>query len=298
MPKLFHLVLNPKAIEYYKDIYDYLVGRAGFRYILVTKHLAHEGQNYDHYHIAVQYENSIKLSAKFLHGAHNEAAEKSIQANIRYCKCEDKKHKALGVTYELIDEKGTMKARGGDYSIKHLREINDPDELPDYRMLNTWKRLKEEEAYDIDDDDLDRKNIKVFYIQGPSGIGKTELAKKILRDNKHIDTKSNKVKFQDGFWHGVGNAKKCLYDDFRSGDMKAKEFVQFIDYNSNIMNVKGGTKINNYNLIIITSVEPLDEIYRNVIGEPREQWVRRITVIDLYNTKNLEKEIEHKVIFN
>ena len=47
------------------------------------------------------------------------------------------------------------------------------------------------------------------------------------------------------------------------------------------MNIKGGQVINDYELIIITSIKPVDELYKNVKEEQREQWLRRLDIIDM-----------------
>ncbi len=73
--------------------------------------------------------------------------------------------------------------------------------------------------------------------------------------------------------------------------MKPVEFINFIDYNKQLMNTKGGNKRNNYELIIITSVQKLEDIYKNIIyPEPRKQWERRVQVIDLYKKESIKLE--------
>lgn len=173
--------------------------------------------------------------------------------------------------------------KGGDWTVKRLRECDDESEIPAH-LLNTKRKLDLEEEADIDIDEL-HKNVKVYYIQGPSGIGKTEKAKQIVRDEKeNFGTKINFVKFDGNFWHGIGRkAKVAIYDDFRDSHMKPSEFIHFIDYNKHFLNIKGSNKLNNYELIIITSVQKLDRLYRNMIDEePKKQWERRIQLIDMY----------------
>eukprot|EP00833_Pecoramyces_ruminatium_P004233 jgi/Orpsp1_1/1178265/evm.model.c7180000064620.1 len=48
------------------------------------------------------------------------------------------------------------------------------------------------------------------------------------------------------------------------------------------MNIKGDSMLNNYNCIIITSIQKLQRIYGNVPDELRKQWERRIEVIDMF----------------
>lgn len=172
-------------------------------------------------------------------------------------------------------------------TVNELANVKEPSEL-DWRMYNTWKKIHDEQANDIDVDEW-HKDVKVYYIQGPSGCGKTERAKQIVRDNKSTyGTSINIVKYENGFWSGIGKSKIAIYDDFRSSHMKASEFINFIDYNTHIMNIKNGSHKNEYNLIIITSVEKLDDIYRNMVGEPRLQWQRRCEVINMYDDNDVD----------
>ena len=276
----FILTLNEKCLEYYADIYHYLTTLAGLVYILVTEHL---GTDNKHYHIYVQYQNSKKLSIKKLKGAHVEKCYGSAQKNIAYLMAEDDKHREEGVTAVKIDEQGRPNLKG-DYSVETLLDIQDKRDLCDYRMYNTWRRLHEEDEADIDVDDI-QKDVLVYWIQGPSGVGKTNRAKDIVRENaEKFGRKVNFIKYENSFYLGVGNADVAIYDDFRDSHMKPSEFINLIDYNKHYMNIKGGSKLNKYKLVIITSVQKLNMIYRrmNDLEEPQKQWLRRIKLIDMY----------------
>lgn len=180
-----------------------------------------------------------------------------------------------------IHELGTKPIDSRFSSVKDLKELANPEEL-DWKQYKTWLSIHNEDEIDLEDF---RKEVKVYYIEGPSGIGKTELAKKIIRDSGY--KKLSLAKYENNFWNGVGsNRDVCLYDDFRDSHMKASEFVNFIDYNKHRMNIKGSSCMNDYKLIIITSVQSLDDIYRNCIGEPRKQWERRVERIVLKNNND------------
>ncbi|OUM64028.1 hypothetical protein PIROE2DRAFT_60938 [Piromyces sp. E2] len=96
----------------------------------------------------------------------------------------------------------------------------------------------------------------------------------------------DEIKYCNLFYSGVNTdylSEVAVYDDFRAGVMKPEEFINLIDYRVHNLNIKGGEAKNNYKLIIFTSVQKLDTIYRNVDNyERREQWIRRINLIDLY----------------
>lgn len=287
--KNFIFTLNEASLEFYQDIFDYLNNLRGRNYILVTEHI---GQENKHYHIYVQYENAKRLSIARLHGAHAEKALGSAQRCIDYLHARDEKHRQQGVTAILIDEQGEPRLKG-DYSVKTLCEIESKEDIPDYRMYNTWKKLKSEDNNKMSLSTW-RKQVDVYYIQGPSACGKSERAEELIRiyyNNKGIEDESqmffDEIKFdKNGFYAGVNvdsPTEVAVFDDFRAGIMKPEEFINLIDYRVHNMNIKGGSVKNKYKLIIFTSVQKLSNIYRNVDEfERREQWERRIKLINMY----------------
>lgn len=279
----FILTINEKTIPKTENIIKYLEGLKGFIYMIVCEHI---GQENKHYHLYCQFEDNKRLSFKKLLGAHVEQCFGSAQQNISYVKAEDDKHKALKITSKLIYEKGTPKTKGGIPTIKEVKEMNSDeiDNLP-VTLINVARKVKQEDEADIEIEDW-HKDVEVFWISGPSGIGKSSKAKELVLEKKlKYGTKVNMIKYENGFYNGVGNnAKVAIYDDFRDNHMKPSEFINLIDYNKHYMNIKGGSKLNKYELIIITSVQSLSKIYRNMYdNEPRKQWERRILEIKLGN---------------
>lgn len=241
----------------------------------------HHGSSNKHYHVYVQYNSSKYLSYSRLYGAHVEEAKGSAQQNIDYCWAKDEKHKREGVTATLITEEGEVKLKGGNWNVKAIRESENPDELPGV-LYNTWKKVKRDSTVTKAKDF--RKSIKVYWIQGPSGVGKTNKAIDIATEWEETnDTGTDFIKFVNGFYLGTTpTARVAIYDDFRDNHMSASEFINLIDYNKHWMNIKGDSILNNYNCIIITSVQKFNRIFRNVDDEPRAQWERRVEVIDMF----------------
>lgn len=144
-------------------------------------------------------------------------------------------------------------------------------------VMNLKEKFKNE---DMDIEDF-AKDVQVYYIYGPSGSGKTERAKQIIREN---GGKFSNAKFDGTFWSGIKN-HKCniiLVDDFRDSQMKAAEFINLIDYNKHTMNRKNGSELNDYNIVIITSIQNPEHIYPNMKDkEPKKQWLRRMQIIKI-----------------
>ena len=270
------LTLNEKVLIYYDNIKNYLLNRKTLNYFLAVEHL---GTSHQHYHIYIQFTTTTSLNIKKLFGSHIDLCRGTPQSCKNYLLCKDEKHIKKGVSALIINEEGEIRTTGGR-SIKEIKEMSRVErEDLDIKYFNIVNKINQEEDKEINIKDW-HKDVKVIYICGPSGSGKSQLAKRLIES--HTEEKINIVKHVNDFWEGVGKSKVCLYDEFRPSHMKASEFINFIDYNKHIMNVKGGEVRNNYETIIITSIFKPDEIYTNLNEEDKKQWLRRIKIIDLY----------------
>lgn len=271
-PKGRHFQLTLNEPDKYDTLKTYLTNLKTNNYFISCKEEA-PTTGHQHIHIYVQFTQYIALGITKLCGAHVEVCRGSPQQNVDYIKKDG----------EIIDEIGTCRVAGNP-TIRDIKGMTQEeiDELP-WQMHNTATKIMDRKVNDLDIEDL-HKEVTVYYIYGPSGVGKTERAKDIVRENKEkYGTLVNMVKFDGHFWSGIGDtAKIAIYDDFRDSAMKPDEFIHFIDYNVHPMNIKGSSKLNKYELIIITSVQPLDKLYFNMRDqEPRKQWMRRVLAINM-----------------
>lgn len=270
--KTFLLTLN--EVERWESLKSYLCGR-NFDYILCCQH---DGPSKIHYHIYIQFPNATTLDVDKIEGSHIEKCLGSAQQNIRYCKAVDDKHLLLGVNGSVIFESGKPKLKGGCHvTYKQAQEMSSDAiaELDVRTALMVKKIQAEPQPVSVKDW---HKEVKVFFIWGPSGSGKSTKARELVIENGYESF--DEVNYRNTFWNGVsGKTQACIYDDWRPSDMPAAEFVKFIDYNKHTLNTKGGFKVNNYNLIIITCIFSPELIYSSLCGEPRIQWLRRMTII-------------------
>lgn len=193
-----------------------------------------------------------------------------------------------------IQEKGKMPCDNGQHmTVRDVLKMTQ-DEIKDLGMKDAVTAMKIKDFFDegIEVDDW-KKNVKITFIHGPSGVGKTEKVKEMIRNEAEIyGTKIHIIKYESTFYHGVGNGNGiAIYDDFRDSHMKASEFINLIDYNRHKMNIKGGSITNNFTRIYITSVQNPEEIYKNMADEPRKQWLRRMEIIDLNPNKTEEIDL-------
>lgn len=169
--------------------------------------------------------------------------------------------------------------------------FNDPREFK-YNIYHNWKDMI---LYDNEDKNKYlSKNVKIYYIFGPVNVNKLEKANEIIRLYKEkYDTIVNYINYEDGFWNGkvfhdgfysgVGfRSKIAIYKDFYEYDMYVNRFKELIDNSRRPMKVKHGWKRNDYELIIITSVQNPKDIYKEYPEEDRRKILESITeVIDL-----------------
>lgn len=260
--------------EVYSKVHNYIMGLKNLNYYIATREKA-PTTGHIHVHIYAQFEIPSRLSLKKMCGAHIDKCFGSAQQNIDYIK----KVKEPEKRGEIFDEWGEPKLRGG-LTIKEVENMDKQDrkDLP-IQYYKIIKQIELEEDADIDIDELYKPDIQVYYIWGGSEMDKTHDAVKLAKEKGY--QKINMVKYENGFWLGIGKSKCAIYDDFRDSHMKPSEFINFIDYNIHPMNVKGGVKKNLYQLIIITSVQDPKYLYENMTNrdEPAKQWLRRMTII-------------------
>lgn len=265
----YQLTLN--EVERFESLKENLLKYKNLNYILAGKEKA-PTTGHEHIHIYLQFKKPSTLCKSKLEGAHIEKCYGSPEANIKYIKKPDT---------EIIFEEGEPRLKKNETSFPTIKEVKEmsKEEREDLPLIyhKAVKEINTNEANDLDIDEYFKEDIEVYYIWGPSGIGKTKKAIELIREKG--EKKFNEVKYTNGFWIGTGSARVALYDDFRDSHMKASEFINFIDYNIHNLNTKYGYIKNKYNIIIITSIQSPDEIYRNL--ESKEQWIRRLNIINI-----------------
>ena len=160
-----------------------------------------------------------------------------------------------------------MTHQGSPKTVAELRELPLDDVPP--QLANIWHKVQPTKVKKSDWN----KNTEVYYIYGKSGTGKSTLAKLIA------DEEFDKVKHVGDFWSQCSGEGCCIYDDFRASHMTPSEFINFIDYRSHMLNIKGGAVRNCYTKIIITSIQSPYEIYTKFPEEGRKQWLRRLRIV-------------------
>lgn len=270
-------------VEKYKQLSNYLKNKKTLKYLVSCKEIAPK-TGHEHIHIFTHFSNSFKPNIKKCCGAHIELCRGSIKDNINYIK------KLKNEKDEIIEEYGEVPEfeEKEKLTIRKLKEKTkeEREDVPAV-YFKTVEKINSIEDCEIDLDNFYKK-VNTIYIWGETGIGKTRLACAIIKELKKQNEKYKKfniVKYSNNFWLGIGESSIALYDDFRDNHMKPSEFINFIDYYKHTLNIKNGFKINNYEYIIITSIQNPENLYEEYYetNEQKNQWLRRIKIIYLNN---------------
>lgn len=278
----FQLTMNKSTLENYERVKDYLIEERKCNYFISC--LEENKREELHIHIYVQFPKQVRLSTVKCCKAHIEVCKGDEEQNVAYIT----KIKTAYKIDNILDEYGTLRLGCGKNQhtvlAYELKEKAFPEvEAKDY---NTWQQLQGFDS--LTKNDCYKPDIEVYFIYGPSGTGKSKFVFDHLEDDEQFD----RVKFCNGFWQGVNvfnQPEVAWYDEFRSSHMPASEFINFIDYYVNIMNVKYHTGVKNrYKKIFITSIEDPTEIYKNLPEESRLQWLRRIKILPMEEVNKTE----------
>lgn len=279
--RMYLLTVNEKSIPFYDDIINYLTNLKAFNYLLAVEHI---GQENKHFHIAVQFSNVVKLSIKKLHGTHIDPMRfGSIQKIIAYCKCEDDKHKKLGITYKQLDEIGTPRLNGGIRTVRDAIEASEEDlkemDMRFYRIAKEIRRdNQEKEGFmnmlrEIKKNELSAPEI--IYVNGLPGEGKTYGAYLEALKVEENEEKIGRINCDNNFCHFTNeDADTWIIQEFRPSQLSAANFLELTDKYGFSAPIKGGHFYVRPKRIYICSVLTPFQIYHD---ENNAQFLRRIT---------------------
>ena len=296
IPRARHFQLTLNQVERWEQLLEYIKSLKNFKYGIATLESA-PSTGHQHIHFYIRFSDMQKLNPKKLQGSHVEKCYGSIKQNIEYIKKTKDPEKAGKIIFEdgELNEKFDPELdKDRKPTIKEVKEMSKEErenlEITYYNQIDKINILEENK---ITGQNCSKK-VKVIYLWGPSGSGKSLWAKYMFRD-----TPFDIVKKEGDFWHGVSGVNHaCLYDDWRDSHMKPSDFINFIDYTIHTLNVKNGSMKNKYKYIIITSVQDPETIYQSFTSkdiEPKRQWMRRMKCMyapDHISTPDIDKMLK------
>lgn len=260
------IMLTINQDEKYEQIKKNMLSRKCFRYLLAGRENAPSTEHH-HIHMYVEFTASIYITKALCCDQHVDIPKTKAQA-MDYCQKD----------CDVIDEIGHPSHQGAK-TVKELIEVKNPLEL-DIRWFKTWKEVKNWDQ-SFTKKEIYHPEVQVFYVWGECNAGKSKWVYDHIPDGDRFD----RVKYTNGFWSGISMnplVKYAWYDEFRDSQMHPSEFINFIDYYKNNMNIKGGNIFNHYDTIFITSVLNPEELYPGMKDqEPRRQWMKRMKIVHL-----------------
>lgn len=239
------------------------------QYLIYGRERGEEGT--DHIQGFAIFRNAVTFSSlkSKLPRAHIEITKGSTEENIRYCTKEDRQPFIRG-TPPLERRRANVNA----VEILERDPLNGPRILAANRIINGM-HLESSMLSEIERGKL--KKPKVIYVHGASGSGKTYYA---LQRGICDYGKENvcTIRFdRSGFAHCSNPLAKCLVlMEFRPSCLDAVTFLELTDGYGIHLNIKHGSIYIRPRCIIICSILPPSEIYKEEINR---QFTRRLTEI-------------------
>lgn len=264
--RAYQLTLND--VSKINELKENIMSYKSLRYLMIGAIEKAPSTGHEHVHIYAYFKTPLKLSIKKCCGAHIEPTKGTFNDNFEYLTKEGP------LTFEWGE-----KPHQGLKTVKELRELNVDEIPPQYyniKMKLDQKRHDEEVFFNMLDE-IENDNLKtpnIVYITGGTGKGKTYSAYKMaLKEFKKEEI--GKITLKNDFFDIVNESAKCyVIEEFRPSQIKASDFLQLTDKYGYRCNIKGGFITLRPEKIIICSIIPPEQIYRE---EVNKQFMRRIT---------------------
>lgn len=272
--RAFFLTLNqPERII---KLIDGLQSYKSCDYIMVSPIEKGEKTQHEHYHIYAHFKTPIKLSVKKTEGANIQHVKGTFKQCLDY----------LTKQGELSFEWGERPHQGLK-TVGQLKQMEADDVPPQYYRIKREIDAREQDEQnffemlgEIEQDQL--RAPQIVYITGGTGKGKTYRAYKMALNN-YPKEDIGKLTLKNNFFDVINEHAKCfIIEEFRPSQISASDFLQLTDKYGYRANIKGGFVSLRPEMLIICSIKPPEEIYKD---EVNQQFLRRITQrIDLNDT--------------
>lgn len=268
-----HFLLTINRLERYSDVVKYLTNLKPFRFIIGTREAAPKTHKI-HEHLYVQFKDRVTLSRDGVQKSRIDQLNGDAFDNIAYI-YKLKKPWLRGLVHLKMGEPSFFNG----LKVKDIKKLSeaDIDELP-ANLYPIVRQIRKDYPEPLKASESFKSDLVVYYLYGESGAIKSGSMFKFIEE-RCGDT-YDRLSYNNSFWEGAwGRSPNAIFDDFRDTRVPSDEFIKFIDYNVQNMNVKGDLKANNYTRIFITSAQAPESIYEKEFdGEKRAQWLRRLRV--------------------
>ena len=264
--RAYQLTLND--VSKINELKENIMSYKSLRYLMIGAIEKAPSTGHEHVHIYAYFKTPLKLSIKKCCGAHIEPTKGTFNDNFEYLTKEGP------LTFEWGE-----KPHQGLKTVKELKQMNIEEIPPQYYNIKMKldQKQRDEEVFFNMLDEIEKNELKapsIVYITGGTGKGKTYTAYKMaLKEFKKEEI--GKITLKNDFFDIVNESAKCyVIEEFRPSQIKASDFLQLTDKYGYRCNIKGGFITLRPKKIIICSIIPPEQIYKE---EVNKQFIRRIT---------------------
>ena len=283
---------NPKENDMgHEKIKNFLVSLKSFKYLCMADE---KGETY-HTHVFVVFNSGVRFSTlkKRFPTAHIEAVKGTVQQNRDYILKEgkwkdDKKHgTSIAGTFEELGDIPEEK-QGNRADLQDLYErIKDG--------ASNYELLEENADYMTRLTDIERtrltirqeqfrsifRNLQVFYITGPTGVGKTRFVMEHFGYENVYKVSDYKHPYDEYEGQDV-----ILYDEFRSS-IPISKMLDALDGYPLSLYARYSNKIACFTKVFIVSNEPLNNQYPIIQDEQQPTWNIMCTLVKTRNSSSV-----------
>lgn len=274
------------------DILTILQGWTSVEEFYYIKHTPEASEDNIHYHIVIKFKYPVpfaNVKAKFPYGKIENA--RSVPQCVKYLiHQEDLSKKQYPITdiqtnhteklLQYLSQKSPSRKIDAQKYIEkvatgEIREFEIFDKIPAVVFAHHKAKIDNAAIYFINKTYMDKdREVKVIFIYGQTGVGKTTLAKVWckLRNKSYCISSSSNDPMQDYKCEDV-----LILDDLRDTDYKLNDLLKLLDnHTKSTSRSRFRNKAFIGDTIIITSAIPLDEWYFHEENEDKRQLRRRI----------------------
>lgn len=279
--------------EQIKDILDLWAFESGLTYWFI-EHNPDEEDNNAHFHIVIRFKTNSRFStikSKFPYGD-IEPIKSTVKKTVQYLVHLNDLSKTQYSWDSVITNCGDLasyKVQDRSQEAVALQSYFDRIESEDITWLNVraevpvqlYAKYKNQLNNALECVEGRRfkgpdRNIEVVFIEGPSGVGKTDYAKYYCE--KH--GLSCCIGGANDPWQKYRGEDAFVYDDLRDSFYPLHKLLKITDHHTDsLMPCRYEDKQFRGSIIFITSTIPIDHWYYNVVSEQKHQLRRRAAIL-------------------
>lgn len=249
--------------NYTEEEYNNVKNNGAFGYCILAKEVGKEGTPHIQGYAELRRRTRFNTVKTYMPRAHIESRKGTQSQAIEYCKKDN--------NFEEIGEKANQ---GRRHDLDKVRENALDGGMREISTLYSQQQIRVAEKFLTYCEEPRSWKPTVYWIWGPTGVGKSRLARELCDEND-LYTKNTPNKW----WEGYDAHEYVIVDDFRPDWWSLTYMLGLLDRYEFRVEYKGGLRQFKPKLIVITSCLAPDECYQT-LDEDIGQLLRRLDRVD------------------